>query len=653
MPANMSEIATRANVRGKLANTYRPDLDGLRAIAIVLVVMFHAFPALVPGGFVGVDVFFVVSGYLIGGLVFDQAADGRFSLLEFWARRACRLLPALLLVLTCAMIVGWAFLLPDEWWSLGKHVRASATYLSNFVLFHEVRYFDTAAETKPLLHLWSLAVEAQFYVLFPLLAVVLTRTLVAPVLTVLLVASFIYGLIDLPRNPAAAYFLPQSRVWELLAGVLLARFGDVKLPGRGLAAAGGLIAILAAAMMFNRDMPFPGWRAVVPVSGALAVVAAGPTVWLNRRLLAHPWAVWIGLVSYPLYLWHWTLLSFARISGGAEVSVALRIALAALACALAMVTYRWLERPLRFGPLPRRRLAGVLVALCAVAALGGEAAYKNMLTPYASRFGLDRLVAAAGEVNYFDGMTLTTAGGRKAWRQNGGAGTVMFVGDSNIEQYAPRMEALVRSRPGAFPSVLFMTGGGCAPIPAIRDPQLPGCGNLFDAAYQTIANERIETVVLGGVWWSYFTSTRHMVGNRSLADPAARAEALESLGRAIRRFSAGGRRVVVVLDIPMGPELDPHSAVRREWFAFSIHRMEISRGDLEARYGEISRQIAAIAREEGAEVIDPLPFLCNVAFCPASTEDGLPIYRDASHLRPSYARESLSYLDTVLQGGVR
>ncbi len=636
-----------------MAVAYRADIDGLRAVAIVPVVLFHAFPTLLPGGFVGVDVFFVVSGWLIGGIVFAEVERGRFSLLDFWARRAVRLLPALLVVLAFVMAAGWALLLADEWRRLGWHVLGGVAYFSNFVLARESGYFDTAAEAKPLLHLWSLAIEEQFYLVFPLLALALARRRGAAVfpwaMVGLMAASFGYGLLDTPRNPAAAYFLPQSRAWELLCGVALARLGAVRLRFPDLVAAAGLATILAAALVFDRASPYPGWRAAVPVAGTLLVIAAGPAAWPNRLLLAHRAAVAVGLVSYPLYLWHWPLLSLARIVEGGEVAAWLRATLVAASAMLAVATYRLVERPIRFGPLPRPRAALALVAACAVVGLGGAAMRGGHVPPFSSRFGVNRVLEAAGEWDYPGGMERLSAGGRTLYRQAGAGGAVLFLGDSNIEQYAPRMVALLRASPADHRTALFLTGGGCAPIPGVRDPRLPGCATLLPAAQAAIAAHRVQTVVFGAQWWGYFSGPRQHIGDAPLSGAAGRDAALAALGAEVRRLRDDGRRVVVVLNIPWGQELDPRRGVARGWLTFGTQQNELPRARLEAEFGAISRALAAEARAAGAEVIDPLDHLCTAQACPATDTDGVPIYKDAVHLRPRHVRTAVTFLDGVLR----
>ena len=203
---------------------YRPDIDGMRAIAVASVVIFHAFPELLPGGFIGVDIFFVISGFLISTIIFDSLDKGSFSFSEFYSRRIKRIFPALLLVLITSYLFGWFILSMDEYKQLGKHIAAGASFLSNFALRAEAGYFDNSAETKPLLHLWSLGIEEQFYIAWPMILWLGWKARFNPIaITILLAASsFLLNIMEIERDPVATFYHPQTRAWELLFGSTLA-----------------------------------------------------------------------------------------------------------------------------------------------------------------------------------------------------------------------------------------------------------------------------------------------------------------------------------------------------------------------------------------------------------------------------------------------
>lgn len=387
----------------------------------------------------------------------------------------------------------------------------------------------------------------------------------------------------------------------------------------------------------------------MPVLGTALVIAAGPAAWPNRLLLARRAMVAVGLVSYPLYLWHWPLLSLARITEGAEPAAWVRATLVAAAALLAVATYLWLERPVRFGGWRRPRTAMALVAGCAALALAGQTVLLAALPAYASRFGVDSMLLAAGEWDYPGTMERHATSGRVLYRQPGTGAPVLFLGESNIEQYAPRMISLLRTAPASHRPALFLTGGGCVPIPALRDTKLPGCATLMPAAGAAMATHAVGTVVIGAQWWGHFTSPRITAGATPLSDPQAREAALAALGETITRWVREGRRVILVLNIPWGAELDPRQSVTRGWLTFGTRPMALDRARLEAEYGAISHALAATARQAGAEVIDPLDHLCTPESCPAATADDTPIYKDAVHLRPSYVRSAVTYLDVALK----
>lgn len=358
---------------------YRPDIDGLRAIAVLAVIAFHAYPKSVKGGFIGVDIFFVISGYLISTIIFENLDRGIFSFSDFYARRIKRIFPALMLVLTTCLIFGWCLLLADELNQLGKHVAAGASFISNLVFWNEAGYFDNAAETKPLLHLWSLGIEEQFYMVWPLLLwLAWKKKLNLPVITILFaIASFVLNINVIKGDEIAAFYSPQTRFWELLSGSLIAWitiyksgayvsirntidtylnsiFYKKKIDSNGGALSNilslfGLALIIFGFWRINKDLSFPGYWALVPVFGTILLLAAGPHAFFNRTVLSNKIVVWFGLISFPLYLWHWPLLSFARIYENEVPRGYIRIAAVILSILFAWLTYKFIERPIRFG----------------------------------------------------------------------------------------------------------------------------------------------------------------------------------------------------------------------------------------------------------------------------------------------------------------
>lgn len=352
-----------------LSNTnsnYRLDIDGLRAIAVLSVLGFHFFPAWIQGGFIGVDIFFVISGYLISLILFEEIANGQFSFIHFYSRRIRRIFPALILILIVSMALGWLILFDYEYKKLGFHVVAGGSFFSNFAYWNESGYFDNAPETKPLLHLWSLGIEEQFYIFWPFviwLAYKLNR-LTFNLILFAFCLSLIACVAETKAHPVATFYLPLTRFWELLSGSLLAYFvtfnsRDKLLPDLPLItqisrinlfnffSILGMILIVSGFLLINKDIGFPGFWASLPVLGATCILAAGPQAWLNRVVLSHRLLVWIGLISYPLYLWHWILLSFSSIILGGFPSRSVRVVLLLLSFLVGWLSYQLAEKPLR------------------------------------------------------------------------------------------------------------------------------------------------------------------------------------------------------------------------------------------------------------------------------------------------------------------
>jgi len=379
---------------------YRPDVDGLRAIAVLVVIGYHAFPQVFPGGFVGVDVFFVISGFLISGIILNDLRLDKFSFSRFYARRVRRIFPSLIFVLAVSFVLGWWLLLPAEFVSLGENIVGAAAFVSNFVLFKEAGYFDIAAVYKPLLHLWSLGIEEQFYIVWPLmlLAVFKRGQVLFWCIVALSAISFALNVATVRQNLTAAFYLPHTRAWELLLGGLLACIkmnrvppwlgeaharADLMLWGAVAARLGhevesvvenaraclGIALIGCSVIFVQPHLAFPGWRALLPTFGALFLVWAEKS-WFNQNVLSNRAVVGVGLISYPLYLWHWPLLSFARIAQTGQLSVFMSFLCIAASFILAWLTYVFVEKPFRFGRPDRLKLASLGVSMAMVGCLG-------------------------------------------------------------------------------------------------------------------------------------------------------------------------------------------------------------------------------------------------------------------------------------------
>jgi len=355
---------------------YRADIDGLRAVAITLVVAYHLQDSLIPAGFVGVDVFFVISGFLITRMIVDGLERESFSLTSFYARRIRRIFPALIVVLAATWLIGWQRLLPEDFDELGRQILAGAAFSSNLLNYSEAGYFDAPAATKPLLHLWSLGVEEQFYLAMPLLLIVAVRRGVSLAWGLGLTAalSFAGSIVLVGYSQPAAFYLPFTRFWELLIGGGLAyatthwswhiRLWQTKSLQREPLSLIGIALIIAAACL-SRAAEFPGWWAVLPVLGSALVIAAGPATLINRALSTRP-AVALGLISYPLYLWHWPLLVLLHNPDSRGHWIIL------LSVFLAAGTYLLVERPARWLRLPRVAVTS-LIGMAVIVLFAGAA----------------------------------------------------------------------------------------------------------------------------------------------------------------------------------------------------------------------------------------------------------------------------------------
>ena len=666
-----------------LDTTYRRDIDGLRAIAILSVLGFHAAPRLAPSGFTGVDVFFVISGYLITGIILQGLACDGFSFTEFYARRIRRIFPALIVVLVSVLCCGWLKLFPGEYTGLAKHVAGGSAYVSNFLLNGESGYFDTAAALKPLLHLWSLGIEEQFYIFWPVLLVLTWKYRAQWLLMVAIAcASFVLNVARLDSHPAATFYLLPTRLWELALGGILARaqIPGTTLPGpfirllhfggafvrptteatrRRAAAALGLGLLTVSIGALDSHGLFPGWRAVAPTVGTLLLIAAGTDTWINRHVLGNQPMVFIGQISYPLYLWHWPLLSFTRIIHGGDLTTIEALTALAAAFILAVLTHRCIELPVR-SVRPATRAAVPLFVCASIVGICGYVIFVQRVNPLSARYGVEPILRGEAEMA-FPGPNLKELDTAPSplLMQRAGALRVLFIGDSNMEQYYPRVNRLLTSDPVHYRTAVFATGGGCPPIPGVYEAHHRYCDGLVARATAYANDPSVDSVVIGAAWQSYFAQPDErysyyfrepgFTGGLAPGSQGAR-RALSSLDAMISGFIARGKKVFIILQIPVGDALEPRGMIVRSlWKAgFQIHVPPLRRAEVLAAIAPIDSKLIDIAHRNGAAVIDPLAELCGETLCPTIEADGVPVYRDGSHLRPSYVRDRVSYLDDIL-----
>ena len=639
---------------------YRPDIDGLRALAILSVMLFHAFPNLLRGGFVGVDIFFVISGFLISRIVFTGLARGSFSFVNFYVHRIRRIFPAMIVVLVCALGLGWAAMLAGEYRMLGKHVAGGIGFIANILLWGEDSYFGTASELKPLMHLWSLGIEEQFYLFFPVLLVVLWRIRFSLWLTMaaLITLSFWANLLWMNKDAAGAFFLPHTRVWELLAGGLLA-YGHVfrvewqLSPNRGvllrnlvqnteLRSSLGLILLAAGLLVINKGSNFPGYWALLPVAGAWLVIAAGPRAWVNRHLFANRGMVFVGLISYPLYLWHWPILSFLRLLEGRVPSIPVRIGALALTFVLAWLTYHYVERPLRFGGAVRTKAAGLLVAGMLLG-IAGIAIYHLDGLPgrdVEQQFG--KYQQEVGHKLYFEEMAKFppcdlpgTSGVKDCWQTGGVAQkkTVAIIGDSHgadifigLAAHLPESENVAYFQVVCYPFV-GITGNDTCPA-------------VVPAVDHIVADKDIRTVILSNYWAMRLRDKKirfeRELENRNRTDIYEKLLALT-----LDRLIGAGKEVVFAVDVP---DLDfpPEACLPSRPLAIT-QRVPgkdclIPRANVEGRaHTYLAATQRVLANYPQVRLWDPYPRLCNDTDCLVVSE-GTLFYRDDNHLSPQAAR---------------
>ena len=679
-------------------SAHRPDIDGLRALAVLFVIVHHVLPGALPGGFVGVDMFFVISGYLVTRLIDENMQADRFRYSEFVWKRCCRILPALLALLVGTMLLGVCILTGPELVGLARHVAAGSLGASNLLLWREVGYFDLAATQKPLLHLWSLGVEEQFYLVWPLLLSVLPldRRVRALALAAVVLASLLVSENLAYSDPSQAFYLLHSRAWELGAGGSLALAVPLfvaratakrrRLPAlRNVCSAIGGSLLVVAVCDGNSGGSWPGLSAIAPVLGTALLLTAGPDAWVNRTLLTARPAQWIGQRSYVLYLWHWPPLAFLHILAQEQtwsVQVVQRCAILLMipVVLVADATFRWIERPIRrrSAALAARetiRARHLAPFGCALTATVLAAMLITQAHGFPSRYGTVPFVDAVSELASASADSVASFEQRSTrchladkgtatwcWRIPGeGRGTAV-IGDSHAHVVFAGLAAEPRGAP------LLLTGrNACAPI--IQDQPIAErtaeiCRRAMLIAHDAVLRDTtIGTVVIVARGPAYVTgagfgvdSARAVVPvaiSATLHDTVALRSAYErGLERAVRALQSAGKRVIIVTGVPEIGFLPAECLVGRP---LGLRRVKapcaLPRTSVDARATGYRTLLAAVAaRNPPLAVFDATPLFCDASLCHAARGSQL-LYQDGNHLTLAGSRIVARALTPLLAAG--
>ena len=623
---------------------WRKDITGLRALAVLPVLLFHAFPQWLPGGFYGVDIFFVISGYLISGIIFRGLLTDSFSFKVFYVKRIKRIFPNLIVLLVFVMAAGWFLLSASEYLDLGSNVSRSALFYQNFRLMSNAGYFDAPSHFNSLLHMWSLAIEEQFYLVFPLLAFLIWKlgrksvTAMGVFVAFITVASLLCCLLLEDSN--TRFYFPLSRFWELGAGICLAyaeTFYKVNMLSQsrgtadGLSVFGGGMVSVALVVPTNWYAEPPGFFTLVPVVGSCLLICAGAKAVVNRTLLSNGVMVFVGLISYSLYLWHWPLLTFLRISFY-EPSVWLTVFALLLSFVASVIVYRFVENPIRRLPAGDGKwVVPILIGLLLGVFFSGKAIRSEQGFPHremAQVFAYDADWISASEMGRYQkkkGFYILEQ------RQ---VPDVVFVGDSHVEQYYPRARLQAQWHHN---NIAFVTGPGCMASIG-KNAKEQACINAREQLKPLLDAPEFTTLVIAQKWGVYAENGSNVLKH-----------GWDAYRDLIRDFLAAApeRKVFILLDNPWdesaNQEFNMMRYVRNRLAYKDAPLTQVPVPMPQDQTWKEGNDYVLARRARSAVYIDPTDAMCPNGIC------NLLNYMNDDHLRATFVRNHATWIDPVFE----
>jgi peptidoglycan/LPS O-acetylase OafA/YrhL len=630
-----------ANTRGFPADAlyFRPDIEGLRGVSVLLVLLFHLQIGMFAGGFVGVDVFYVISGFLITQIILRDLRARQFRLVDFYLRRACRILPAYIVMLAGAALVAYALFLPPAIWSFDTALKASLLFISNIVYANQTGYFMSEYEFNPLLHTWSLSVEEQFYICIPIILMVTTRWLApARLYTGLLVASLIAAIIGGLHDQSIVFFSSTARFWEFLSGALVAIIRPRTAPAAhrwiGIA---GAVSLALSLVLVDGASPFPFPSPGLAVIGAAGLICGGENLGAGS-LLSHRIVRFFGAISYSIYLWHWPIIVYTRYANILPLNAGLKLALAAASILAGYVSWRFVERPWRYSyrSISVRNLAfgastAVVVVLCGLF-------YRSHLVH--RTFNPDAMKLLS-EKNTSDPLRHCLNLPLQACKIGAPDKAPSFIlwGDSEAVAIASKIgtEAMSAGKAGTL-----VVTDSCPPLLGVRgwySKSIARCADQNDFILRAAKDQQISVLIIHAYWLAALTAT-------SLKEPSVIADLLgrtrsredklkdftDKLAATINTIRRPGLTIVLIGGVPLPLANVPEGLAVAAQFGRTV---ELGRTwvDFKSRFGAIEETLADAARRSGVTFIQPSRSLCDATLCHV-VDRGEPLFLDAGHLNP-------------------
>ncbi|WP_353432696.1 acyltransferase family protein [Polynucleobacter sp. MWH-UH23A] len=640
--------------RGSAHIPYRPDIDGLRAVAVISVLLFHLFPNRVPGGFIGVDIFFVISGYLITLIIFHEAENNLFTLKSFYIRRIRRLFPALIFVLLFVAIIGYVTLFANELRYLGKHILGASIFIENFLYMSESTYFNQSHQ-KILLNIWSLSLEEQFYLLWPPIVMLCIKKRILPIILICMLASFLLNIFLVKPYPIENFFLLATRAWELLLGSLLAYTSWKNVNWTFFANSRSLIGsalIILGLFITNKESNFPGMVALLPALGATLLISHGPKGLINQYFLSTKPLVYFGLISYPLYLWHWPLLALAKTYISESLSTLHLLMVAAFSIVMAIFTFHIIERNIvnikgKFVAVFLSILLMLVAACGAYFYFSNGAPSRHLNVPFKSiNFGE---IAKANKSNKSCQLILQHAPiSEEICLSNSPEPELLIIGDSHaVSLFTPLLNS-----PNL--SAAIIAGNSCYLYPYFSYTANPFekhgnyCDQIANSAIEAAKKtSTIKTILITNKMPSVSenTQSKYLANNKAISELEAFIQGNSSL---INAFQKLGKKVVYIIDVPPLKKT-PADCERLIKFT-NQSECEINVQDFKNQRMQYLQAINQIHLLNPSLVIyDPIHIFCDESKCAYKTDIGQSLYIDKEHISPTGALKILEKIQPLVK----